>query len=218
MIADVSATGISIQSGEEYPIGAHLRIQGQRLRQNGPVHTMEFVVVRKSAQNSGKYHNFYGCRFENMPSDEQDRLFQDIFTLQALELRSSKNRRTSQKSSRASHLARPAAFCRSRWGAPLRVCPRRPLSRTAGEKARGLFGGKAAAKTSRRRHRIKFVWRIPPARPVPPVPKDYRGYSAAAKAALCFWPAVAKRPGPDTRPAPRPRPAGSPRPASAPGR
>lgn len=92
MIADVSATGISIQSGEEYPIGAHLRIQGQRLRQNGPVHTMEFVVLRKSAQNSGKYHNFYGCRFENMPSDEQDRLFQDIFTLQALELRSSKNR------------------------------------------------------------------------------------------------------------------------------
>lgn len=92
IIVDISATGISIQSDGDYPVGERLCIKNQRLRENGRAHNMQFAVVRKSEQTGGRYRNFYGCRFENMPAGEQDRIFQDIFALQTLDLRSSKNR------------------------------------------------------------------------------------------------------------------------------
>lgn len=92
VIMDISATGISLQSNEEYQIGDRLYMHGQQFRQKGPVHDLDFIVVRKSTQDLGKYRFFYGCRFEDMSTDAQDRLVRDIFALQAEELRSARNR------------------------------------------------------------------------------------------------------------------------------
>lgn len=90
MIVDLSATGISLQSNEIYQIGDCLWMYNQALRPKGPLHNLEFLVVRKRALDHGKYRYFYGCQFVNLSTDAQDKLFSDIFALQALNLRSAR--------------------------------------------------------------------------------------------------------------------------------
>lgn len=84
-IQDVSATGIALRSEHVYEIGDHLLLSNQKLRDAGPAHTLECVIVRTHAIN--EHRRFYGCKFINLRPAQEDLLFQDIFALQAAELR-----------------------------------------------------------------------------------------------------------------------------------
>ena len=88
VIVDVSVTGVGLQSNEVYEIGDCLRLSGQRLREGGPAHDLEFVVVRQQALETGPYRHFYGCKYEHLSTEAQDKLCCDIFALQAVRLRS----------------------------------------------------------------------------------------------------------------------------------
>lgn len=89
-IADISATGIAFYSRSSYEIGDRLELQGQQLRPGGPVHYLEFLVVRKNQRDDVSLPYSYGCKFVNLPERTQDALFRDIFALQGTNLR--KNR------------------------------------------------------------------------------------------------------------------------------
>lgn len=88
IVVDVSATGISIQSNAIYEIGDCLWLYNQPLFPGGLSHSLEFLVVRKHPVSGGKYRNFYGCKFINVTSEAQEKLFSDIFALQSTSLRS----------------------------------------------------------------------------------------------------------------------------------
>lgn len=84
MILDISATGLALQCEQDYQIGDQLSLYGQQLREGGPSHNFDCVVVRKKALEKDGY--LYGCRLLNLSIDEEDALFSDIFALQAAEL------------------------------------------------------------------------------------------------------------------------------------
>lgn len=86
-IADISATGIAIYSRTQYEIGDRLELQGQQLRPGGPVHYLEFLIVRKSERDNVSLPYSYGCKFVNLSDRTQDALFSDIFALQGTKLR-----------------------------------------------------------------------------------------------------------------------------------
>lgn len=90
MIVDLSATGIALQSNKLYQLGDYLWMYNQAIIPNGALHNLEFLVVRKKTLKDGIYRYFYGCQFVNLSSDEEDKLFSEIFALQNLNLRSSK--------------------------------------------------------------------------------------------------------------------------------
>lgn len=90
VLVDVSATGIAFQSNETYQIGDRLWIKNQKIRDGGANHNLEFLVVRQQDLKTGPYRHFYGCKFENLSTDAQDRLCCDIFALQAAQLRSAR--------------------------------------------------------------------------------------------------------------------------------
>lgn len=92
VIVDVSATGISFQSNETYQIGDCLWINNQRIRPGGATHNLEFVVVRQHDVDTGPYRHFYGCKFENLSTDAQDKLCCDIFALQAARLHAARDK------------------------------------------------------------------------------------------------------------------------------
>lgn len=84
LILNISATGIAIQSPNPYEIGDQLSMTRQRFRDGGPTHNVTFEVARISPME--KRENLFGCRFIDLPNDEEDNLFRDIFALQAAEL------------------------------------------------------------------------------------------------------------------------------------
>ena len=88
VIMDISATGIGLQSNETYEIGDSLWFGGQRIRPGGPAHNLACVVVRKQDLDTGLYRRLYGCKFVNLSDEAQDKLCCDIFALQAVRLRS----------------------------------------------------------------------------------------------------------------------------------
>lgn len=92
VLVDVSATGMGLQSNEVYEIGDCLRLSGQKLRAGGPTHDLEFVVVRKQDLETGPYRHFYGCKYEHLSTEAQDKLCCDIFALQAAHLRSAREK------------------------------------------------------------------------------------------------------------------------------
>ena len=92
VIVNVSATGMGLQSNEVYEIGDCLRLSGQKLREGGPAHNLEFVVVRQQALETGPYRHFYGCKYEHLSTEAQDKLCCDIFALQAARLRSAREK------------------------------------------------------------------------------------------------------------------------------
>lgn len=84
LILNISATGIAIQSPNPYEIGDKLSMKCQRFCDDGPTHDVTFEVARISPIE--KQENLFGCRFIDLPNDEEDKLFRDIFALQAAEL------------------------------------------------------------------------------------------------------------------------------------
>ena len=92
VLVDASVTGIGLQSNEVYEIGDCLRLSGQKLREGGPAHDLEFVVVRQQTLETGPYRYFYGCKYEGLSRDAQDKLCSDIFALQAARLRSAREK------------------------------------------------------------------------------------------------------------------------------
>ena len=90
IIHDLSATGIGLRSAKSYRVGDILSFHQQRFRPDGPTHDISFQVARVQELEDGSF--FYGCRFVNLPSYEEDILFQDIFALQAAEVNARRNR------------------------------------------------------------------------------------------------------------------------------
>lgn len=85
VILDVSATGIAIESESKYEVGDVLFLLQQKFREDGPAHTVSFQVARIAARKNESVA-LYGCRFVNLPTEEEDKLFSDIFALQAADL------------------------------------------------------------------------------------------------------------------------------------
>lgn len=85
VILDVSATGIAIETEAKYELGDVLFLLQQRFRENGPAHTLNFQVARIAVRKNESVA-LYGCRFVNLPTEEEDKLFSDIFALQAADL------------------------------------------------------------------------------------------------------------------------------------
>lgn len=86
LIADISAAGIGIHSNQEYQVGDRLFLYNQTLCPGGRSHNLEFRIVRMGKLEGSRYRYFYGCQFINLSTGAQDRLFRDIFTLQASHL------------------------------------------------------------------------------------------------------------------------------------
>lgn len=86
LIADISAAGICIHSNQEYQLGDKLFLYHQTICPGGAAHNLEFRVVRSGKLEGSPYRYFYGCQFTNLSTGAQDRLFRDIFTLQASHL------------------------------------------------------------------------------------------------------------------------------------
>ena len=83
-ILNVSATGIALQSPGLFQIRDILELTRQRFRVRGPEHTVKCKVVRMRGLTEGGY--FYGCQFVELTQEEENRLYQDMFALQAAEM------------------------------------------------------------------------------------------------------------------------------------
>lgn len=90
-ILNVSATGIALQSPGLFQIGDILELTRQRFRVRGPEHTVKCKVVRMRGLAEGGY--FYGCQFVELTQEEENRLYQDMFALQAAEMYKQRNSR-----------------------------------------------------------------------------------------------------------------------------
>ena len=88
-ILNVSATGIALQSPGLFQIGDILELTRQRFRVRGPEHTVKCKVVRMRGLAEGGY--FYGCQFVELTQEEENRLYQDMFALQAAEMYKQRN-------------------------------------------------------------------------------------------------------------------------------
>lgn len=88
-ILNVSATGIALQSPGLFQIGDILELTRQRFRVRGPEHTVKCKVVRMRGLTEGGY--FYGCQFVELTQEEENRLYQDMFALQAAEMYKQRN-------------------------------------------------------------------------------------------------------------------------------
>lgn len=88
-ILNVSATGIALQSPGLFQIGDILELTRQRFRVRGPEHTVKCRVVRMRGLTEGGY--FYGCQFVELTQEEENRLYQDMFALQAAEMYKQRN-------------------------------------------------------------------------------------------------------------------------------
>ena len=90
-ILNVSATGIALQSPGLFQIGDILELTRQRFQVRGPEHTVKCKVVRMRGLAECGY--FYGCQFVELTQEEEDRLYQDMFALQAAEMYKQRNPR-----------------------------------------------------------------------------------------------------------------------------
>ena len=90
-ILNVSATGIALQSPGLFQIGDILELTRQQFRVRGPEHTVKCKAVRMRGLAEGGY--FYGCQFVELTQEEEDRLYQDMFALQAAEMYKQRNPR-----------------------------------------------------------------------------------------------------------------------------
>ena len=90
-ILNVSATGIALLSPGLFQIGDILELTRQRFRVRGPEHTVKCRVVRMRGLTEGGY--FYGCQFVELTQEEENRLYQDMFALQAAEMYKQRNPR-----------------------------------------------------------------------------------------------------------------------------
>lgn len=88
-ILNVSATGIALLSPGLFQIGDILELTRQRFRVRGPEHTVKCRVVRMRGLTEGGY--FYGCQFVELTQEEENRLYQDMFALQAAEMYKQRN-------------------------------------------------------------------------------------------------------------------------------
>lgn len=88
-ILNVSATGIALLSPGLFQIGDILELTRQRFRVRGPEHTVKCKVVRMRGLTEGGY--FYGCQFVELTQEEENRLYQDMFALQAAEMYKQRN-------------------------------------------------------------------------------------------------------------------------------
>ena len=88
-ILNVSATGIALQSPGLFQIGDILELTRQRFRVRGPEHTVKCKVVRMRGLAEVGY--FYGCHFLELTQEEENRLYQDMFALQAAEMYKQRN-------------------------------------------------------------------------------------------------------------------------------
>lgn len=89
VILDISATGIAIQSEQQYKVGDILSVFEQQFRDNGPFYSLSFEVARTSPLERG--NTLYGCQFINLFENEENDLCSDIFALQAAELSTNRN-------------------------------------------------------------------------------------------------------------------------------
>lgn len=81
-VANISATGILIQSQENFEEGDWLRLTGLELIPGEELFTMTCVVRRLMLQERTKG---YGCEFYGMEGKEQERLIKSILVLQRKE-------------------------------------------------------------------------------------------------------------------------------------
>lgn len=88
MVVNISGNGIAIQSRSSYEVGDRLWFRGQKFCDRGALHNVSFQVVRKQLLDNCQY--LYGCQFVELRPDEEERLFRDIFMLQASSRSSSK--------------------------------------------------------------------------------------------------------------------------------
>ena len=72
-----------------FRIGDILELTRQRFRVRGPEHTVKCKVVRMRGLAEGGY--FYGCQFVELTQEEENRLYQDMFALQAAEMYKQRN-------------------------------------------------------------------------------------------------------------------------------
>lgn len=88
-VLDVSITGIGIACNTDYELNTKLLIADLQLRERGVKYSFECEIVRKLfLEDTGEF--FYGCKFLNLTGRTEDRLMQDIFQLQANDLRGQK--------------------------------------------------------------------------------------------------------------------------------
>ncbi len=88
-VLDVSAGGLLISSGEPFQVGDRLRVDGVCLTPGMAPFRFD-CQVRRVERKKESFH--YGCKLEALPSKEQDRLLQAIFTVQREEIRLQKER------------------------------------------------------------------------------------------------------------------------------
>ena len=79
--ADISLTGICIQSREIYEPGERITISGLRLIKNGKTHVLPAEVLRRKEEKKDGW-NSYGCCFKEMSAHAEDALCHDIFALE----------------------------------------------------------------------------------------------------------------------------------------
>lgn len=82
-VIDLSGNGIGIQSKSNYEVGSRLSFVKQKFFPSGAVHQIECTVVRKKDLEGGQH--FYGCQFVIADPEQEEKLFHDVFLLQARE-------------------------------------------------------------------------------------------------------------------------------------
>ena len=82
-VIDLSGNGIGIQSKSNYEVGSRLSFVKQKFFPSGAAHQIECTVVRKKDLEGGQH--FYGCQFVIVDPEQEEKLFHDVFLLQARE-------------------------------------------------------------------------------------------------------------------------------------
>lgn len=83
LLTDISLTGLSFHSQTAYEPGEQITISGLQLRQNGRIYQFDCTVQRIQQMDDHQSPTYrYGCRFNRITERQEDRLFQDMFSLQ----------------------------------------------------------------------------------------------------------------------------------------
>ena len=89
-IVDISATGVAIVCRQQYEVGDLLEFAHQRFRPGGPEHQLKCRVARKGTDQEDQH--FYGCQWVELSPKAEEKLFQEVFAIQAAELQKKRSR------------------------------------------------------------------------------------------------------------------------------
>lgn len=89
-VVDISATGVAITCRQDYEVGDLLEFSHQRFRPGGPEHQLKCRVARKGPTQEDL--RFYGCQWVELSPKAEEKLFQEVFAIQAAELQKKRGR------------------------------------------------------------------------------------------------------------------------------